>query len=61
MSQAGRVQELTKLHGGTVRVDSTLGEGSTFTVTISLGTGHLSAERLCAARTLAKTAIGAQP
>jgi PAS domain S-box-containing protein len=53
------VHELVRLHGGEIAVTSTLGEGSTFTVTIPLGTSHLPAERISAARTQASTAIGA--
>lgn len=37
------VQELVRLHGGAVQVRSTEGAGSTFTVRIPFGTGHLPA------------------
>ena len=53
------VQELIKLHGGHVRVESTVGEGSTFIVTIPCGTAHLPPERIQAARSVASTGIGA--
>mgnify|MGYP001162074420 CR=1 FL=1 len=53
------VQELAKLHGGSVRVESELGRGSTFIVTIPLGKDHLPAERIGAARTLASTGVSA--
>ena len=53
------VQELVKLHGGSVRVESAVGAGSTFTVTIPSGTEHLPAERIQAAQTLAPTTIRA--
>ena len=49
------VQELIKLHGGHVRVESTVGQGSTFIVTIPLGRAHLPAERIQAARSMAPT------
>ncbi|MDM9385568.1 ATP-binding protein [Chlorogloeopsis sp. ULAP01] len=55
------VQELIKLHGGTVDVSSTVGQGSCFTVTIPLGTAHLPSERIQATRTLTSTASGAAP
>ena len=53
------VQELIKLHGGRVRVESAVGEGSTFIVTIPLGSAHLPAERIQAARSLTSTGIAA--
>jgi len=55
------VQELAKLHGGTVGVESVYGKGSTFTVTIPLGKAHLPFERIGACRTIESTAFGASP
>jgi signal transduction histidine kinase len=40
------VQELVKLHGGQISVASELERGSAFTVSIPLGSSHLSAERV---------------
>ena len=54
------VQELVKLHGGNVRVESAVGQGSTFTVTIPRGTAHLPAERIQAARSVASTGIASR-
>jgi PAS domain S-box-containing protein len=55
------VQELVKLHGGSGRAESVLGKGTTFVVSIPLGTAHLPQDRLGAQRTLASTATGAAP
>ncbi|MBT8144402.1 MAG: response regulator, partial [Gammaproteobacteria bacterium] len=40
------VSELVKLHGGDVTVESVQGEGSTFRVSIPLGSEHLPADRI---------------
>jgi signal transduction histidine kinase len=55
------VQELVHFHGGEVRVESGLGRGTTFTVSIPSGTAHLPADRLGEARSLDTTALGALP
>jgi len=51
------VQELVRLHGGAIAVDSVMGRGSTFTVSIPLGSAHLPPLRIGAARTLVSTAL----
>jgi PAS domain S-box-containing protein len=51
------VQELVKLHGGSVRVESKMNQGTTFTVSIPLGKEHLPADRLGGPRTLASTSL----
>ncbi len=54
------VQELLKLHAGTIEVESEPGRGTRFRVRVPLGTDHLPADRIKAPRALASTAIGAQ-
>jgi PAS domain S-box-containing protein len=54
------VQELVRLHGGTVSVESALERGTAFSVVIPLGTDHLPRERISTARSPLGTAPGAQ-
>ena len=54
------VHELVKLHGGSVSLDSVVGKGSTFTVSIPTGTGHLPKDRIADNRGI-EGAIGAAP
>ena len=40
------VRELVQLHSGSIRVESELGKGSRFIITLKAGTGHLPAEQV---------------
>ena len=51
------VQEMVKLHGGSVRVESVVNRGSTFIVSIPRGVAHLPPDRIGAAPVQASTAL----
>jgi len=53
------VQELVKLHHGTINVTSVEGVGTCFTILIPLGTAHLPPNQIEANRTLPSTVSGA--
>ena len=55
------VHELVKLHGGSMQVESTLGHGTTFVVSVPLGEDHLASDRMAGDRALSSTATGATP
>ncbi len=55
------VNELVKIHGGSMRVESALGQGSTFIVNVPLGREHLAVKQVADERTLSSTATGADP
>jgi signal transduction histidine kinase/DNA-binding response OmpR family regulator len=54
------VQELVKLHGGSIEVSSRLGAGTSFLVQIPLGTAHIPAERIKAVSSASSTATAAR-
>ena len=53
------VRELVTMHGGAIRVESAVGQGTAFTVSIPAGCAHLPPDRLEVERTAASTAVGA--
>ncbi len=55
------VQELVRLHGGSILAESQLGKGATFILCIPFGTAHLPPDRIGTARALASTTVGAAP
>ncbi len=55
------VQELVRLHAGTVSVSSEEGRGTTFTVSIPTGRSHLPPNRISVGRELTFTNVGAIP
>ncbi|HET9529170.1 MAG TPA: ATP-binding protein [Blastocatellia bacterium] len=54
------VQELVKLHGGTIQAESELGKGTAFTISIPKGSAHLPPDRVFNEPVLFSTAPGAQ-
>jgi len=54
------VQEIVRLHGGGIQVDSRIGGGSRFTVAIPFGTAHLQPERIGRRRAQAATSLRAE-
>jgi signal transduction histidine kinase len=55
------VHELVKLHGGSIRTESTVGRGTTFFVSIALGQDHLRSGQMGGSRSSSSTAVGAKP
>lgn len=55
------VQELVKLHGGTITAESTLDQGTTFTLLLPTGSAHLPREHLAMNRRQAPTSMGVTP
>lgn len=55
------VQELVRLHGGTIRAESTPGRGTTFTIQMPLGKSHLPEDQVADPRALESTPDAANP
>ena len=51
------VHELVKLHGGSINVESEVGRGSKFTVSLPLGANHLPSDRIRAESSLSPTVV----
>ena len=54
------VQELVRLHGGSIEVESVVDRGTTFTVSISTGSAHLPAEWVSGPRLTSSRSVSAQ-
>ncbi len=55
------VQELIKLHGGTISAESSLGAGTTFIVRLPMGRGHLPADQVSSAADRASSSPAVSP
>jgi PAS domain S-box-containing protein len=55
------VSELVRLHGGRIDVESRVGHGTIFRVTVPAGTAHLPKDRVAATRVGSATSTGAAP
>ncbi len=55
------VHELVRLHGGSITAESEGGRGTTFLVTVPLGSQHLPFEQVVGSCTLVSTTTGASP
>jgi PAS domain S-box-containing protein len=55
------VQELVKLHGGSIAAHSAVDRGTAFTITLPLGSSHLPSDQIGESRVLASTSTGAGP
>lgn len=53
------VQELVKLHGGSISADSEVGRGTTFTISIPMGSQHLPHDQVCNWPSAAQPTTGA--
>ena len=54
------VQELVRLHGGEIRVESRVGRGTAFTVTVPFGVDHLPSDRISHGPVAAATSLRAR-
>ncbi|MCY1145514.1 SpoIIE family protein phosphatase [Actinoplanes sp. Pm04-4] len=55
------VKELVELHGGTITAESTYGEGTTFSIRLPLGAGHLPPGAVTTESNAAAVSSGADP